>query len=81
MNNKNHHRLGFGHCGIFLLGLLLAGGVGYLLLPEYRPHLNAALPFLLVLLCPLMHLFMHHGQTKHQHGTLAKVERKELSDE
>ena len=31
-------------------------------------HVLDALPFLVVLACPLMHLFMHHGHGAHQHG-------------
>ncbi|WP_407947173.1 DUF2933 domain-containing protein [Paraburkholderia sacchari] len=32
---------------------------------EHRTHILGALPYLLLLSCPLMHLFMHHG---HGHG-------------
>jgi hypothetical protein len=28
----------------------------------------AALPWLLLAACPLMHLFMHHGSGHHDHG-------------
>lgn len=38
---------------------------GYLLWSEHRPHVLGALPYLLLLACPLMHVFMHHG---HHHG-------------
>lgn len=34
---------------------------------EHRVHILGALPYLLVLLCPLMHLFMHGGGHGH-HG-------------
>ncbi len=36
----------------------------FFLWTEHRAHLLGALPFLLLLACPLMHLFMHggHGQ-------------------
>ncbi|HZD39342.1 MAG TPA: DUF2933 domain-containing protein, partial [Terriglobales bacterium] len=39
----------------------LLGAVAIYLLSEHTAHVLAALPFLLFLLCPLMHLFMHHG--------------------
>ena len=39
---------------------------GYFLFLEHRAHVVQYLPFLLVLACPLMHLF-HHGGHKH-HG-------------
>lgn len=37
---------------------------GYFLWAEHRAHLMALgnwLPWILIALCPLMHLFMHHG--------------------
>ena len=37
----------------------------FFLLTEHRTHLFGALPFLLLLACPLMHLFMHHGHGAH----------------
>lgn len=41
----------------------------FFLLSEHRAHLLGALPFLLLLACPLMHLFMHHGHGAHgKHG-------------
>lgn len=41
---------------------------GYLVI-EHQQHLAVVLPFLLLLGCPLMHLFMHgkHGTHAHQH--------------
>ncbi len=40
----------------------------FYLLSEHRAHLLGALPFLLLLACPLMHLFMHGGHGGHGHG-------------
>lgn len=34
---------------------------GFFLVTEHRAHLYGALPFLLILACPLMHLFHGHG--------------------
>lgn len=48
--------------------LTLAVVLGFFLFTEHRAHLFGALPFLLILLCPLMHLFMHHGHGGHNHG-------------
>lgn len=50
--------------------LALAVVLGFFLLTEHRAHLFGVLPFLLVLLCPLMHLFMHHGHGGHTHGSV-----------
>ena len=46
--------------GIFMA---LAGAVGlYYLLTEHPTHLTQAIPFVILLACPLMHLFgLHHG--------------------
>jgi hypothetical protein len=46
--------------------LLAIGAVGaYFLLTQHFTHVVQALPFLLLLACPLMHLFMHHGHSGH----------------
>lgn len=41
--------------------------VGFLLFTEHRAHLLGVLPYLILLACPLMHLFMHHGHGGHNH--------------
>lgn len=43
--------------------LIFAAVAGFYLLTEHRAHLFGALPYLLILACPLMHFFMHgrHG--------------------
>jgi hypothetical protein len=33
----------------------------FFLLTEHLAHTLGALPYVLILLCPLMHVFMHHG--------------------
>lgn len=54
----------------YALGLLVLGGIAtYLLLSEHRAHFIGALPLLLLLACPLMHVFMHNGHGGHgRHG-------------
>jgi hypothetical protein len=47
---------------VVLVGFLAIGA--FYLYSEHRAHLFGALPFVLLLLCPLMHLFMHHGHGK-----------------
>ena len=49
--------------GIVLLGFLAIAA--YFLWTEHRAHVIAFLPYALLLLCPLMHLFMHHGHGGH----------------
>ena len=45
--------------GLVTLGFLGVGG--FFLITEHTAHVFGALPWLLVLACPLMHIFMHHG--------------------
>ena len=50
----------------YAIGLLVMGAVAaYFLLSEHRAHFFGALPFLLLLACPLMHVFMHRGHGGH----------------
>lgn len=49
-----------------LIGFLLIAG--FFLWTEHRAHLLGALPFLILLACPLMHLFMHGSHGGHGHG-------------
>jgi len=53
--------------GIVLIGFLL--GVTFYLLTEHTTHVFGVLPYLLILACPLMHLFMHHGHSGYQGKT------------
>ena len=40
---------------------------GFLLWEEHRAHLLGVLPYVLLLLCPVVHLFMHRGHGGHGH--------------
>ncbi|WP_410498852.1 DUF2933 domain-containing protein [Chitinibacter sp. S2-10] len=52
----------------YAMGLIVIGAAaGYFLLTEHLAHVLGALPVLLLLACPLMHIFMHHGHGGHQH--------------
>lgn len=63
------------------------GIVGFYLWTEHRAHVYGALPYLLLLSCPLMHLFMHrshdHGaeghHCDHDHSSDDTSNRKEVS--
>jgi hypothetical protein len=52
--------------GLVLIGFLAIAGA-YLWM-EHRAHLLGVLVWLPLLLCPLMHLFMHHGHGGHSGG-------------
>ena len=46
----------------YLIALLVMGGMaGYFLWTEHRVHVSQWWPYALLLLCPLMHVFMHRG--------------------
>ena len=50
----------------YLVGLcVLVAAALFLLWEEHEAHILGALPYAILLLCPLMHLFMHGG---HHHG-------------
>jgi len=53
-SNKPVSRLTIG----FLVFLLMGG---YLLWSEHQAHVLQALPWLILLACPLLHVFMHRG--------------------
>ena len=55
--------------GIALTGFSLIAA--FYVLREHYAHALGALPYMLLLACPLMHLFMHHGHHDQASG-LAK---------
>lgn len=73
MDHSDHSEHPDNHPGNFWtsragIGLLVLGTVAaYFLLTEHLAHVISALPYLLLLACPLMHLFMHGGHG-HRHG-------------
>lgn len=52
--------------GIAALGLI--GAATYFLLVEHQQHVWPYLPYLILLACPVMHLFMHGGHGHHHAG-------------
>ncbi|EIF32170.1 Protein of unknown function (DUF2933) [Burkholderia sp. Ch1-1] len=67
MEHGNHERKPGGffvsRANLVLIAFLAIGG--FYLVTEHRAHLFGWWPFLFVLACPLMHLFMHHGHGGH----------------
>lgn len=62
MSDTHEHRPppgGKGRINWILIGFLAIAA--FFLFSEHRAHALGALPFLLLLTCPLMHLFMHRG--------------------
>lgn len=54
----------FGSRGFFVLLAFLAMAL-VLLFSEHRAHFLGVLPFLFILACPLLHMFMHGGHGSH----------------
>lgn len=59
-SHENHDSGGAGTGGWVFLGFILIAG--YFLLTEHRAHVVQFLPFLLLLACPLLHVFHRHGR-------------------
>jgi hypothetical protein len=71
-NHKRHREsIGFDWYKVGRWGAL--GIIGYFLLTEHRAHVIQFLPFLLLLACPFMHMFMHHGD----HGSHKETQEKD----
>jgi hypothetical protein len=53
----------------YVFGFVMIGAVAaYFLLTQHLTHVFFTLPFLLLLACPLMHVFMHHSRGRHKDG-------------
>lgn len=49
------------------IGLITAAS--YFLFFEHGEHVFPFLPYLILLLCPFMHIFMHGSHGQHEHGS------------
>lgn len=49
-----------------LIAFIFIIAIGYYLIAEHRAHLFNILPLLLLLSCPLMHIFMHGKHDMHE---------------
>ncbi len=52
----------------------------FFLVLEHRAHVLGFLPWLILLLCPLMHVFMHGGHGHGGHGDHTRTSRKDASE-
>ena len=62
------------------IGLIAAAG--FFLLVEHGEHIFPYLPYLILLLCPVMHFFMHgsHGKGHYTHGHKEKTFKEKTED-
>lgn len=60
--------------------ILILSIIGFYLITEHTAHLLGVLPWLILLACPFIHIFMHrgHGHGGHDH---ANHTHKEVNDE
>ena len=67
VHGRKEERTSFWRSRAFLVFLGFAGIALVLLWEEHRAHILGALPYLLLLACPLMHLFGGHRHGSHRH--------------
>ncbi len=65
MSTAKPPRSASGRANLVLLTFLAIAA--FFLFTEHQAHVLGVLPWLLLAACPLMHLFMDHGQ--HDHGS------------
>ena len=63
----NTHREPF-HIPVWLGLCLFLAIAAFFLWEEHRAHILGALPYVLLLACPIIHLFMHRGHGGHGAG-------------
>ncbi len=71
-NSNEHHSSetpGFWRSGTGIGFIVIGSVAGYFLVTEHWAHVVGFLPWMLLLACPLMHLFMHGGHGGHHHRT------------
>lgn len=55
--------------------LVLVSFAGFILFREHQSHILQNLPYIILLLCPLMHIFMHGSHESHgEHANKEKSE-------
>ena len=75
--NRAPHRGGVMEWATSWIGIascVALAALAFLIVRDHAAHLLGAVPYLLLLACPLMHVFMHRGHGHHQHN---QEERKE----
>jgi hypothetical protein len=64
MQNENEpHETG--STGIRWVLIAFLGIAGFFLVTEHRAHVLGAMPYVLLLACPFLHMFLHRGHGHH----------------
>lgn len=66
-SSHEHENWFFSRTGIATVVALAV--IGFLMYTGHSAHLLGFLPYLLILSCPLMHVFMHGGHHGHHHNS------------
>lgn len=81
-HSHDHDDSGNGQSWLFsrtgIATIVAVSVLGFLVYEGHGAHLLGLLPYLLILSCPLMHIFMHggHGGHGHHHGDEEDTTRK-----
>lgn len=81
-NRDSPPRKTWSRANIVLIAFLAIAG--FYLIAEHRAHVFGYLPFLLLLACPLLHMFMHRGHGGHgggKHGDSGPTQPTNRQDE
>ena len=62
-----------------ICAILLGAALLFFLITEHTAHFFGFLPFGIFLLCPLMHVFMHHGHGGHDESSKSPKDSSEQS--
>ncbi|WP_333972210.1 DUF2933 domain-containing protein [Alteromonas mediterranea] len=78
--NKNKPKFWRTPSGLAAMGLI--GAASYFLFVEHGEHVFPYVPYLIPLLCPLMHVFMHghHGKGHEEHTRRGKTFQEHSKD-
>ncbi len=64
-SHDHHDAAPSGPRGFNMVLIIFLAIIGFFLVMEHRAHLLGILPWLILALCPLMHIFMHGGHGGH----------------
>ncbi|MGL6325675.1 DUF2933 domain-containing protein [Aeromonas rivipollensis] len=83
MNSHHEHNQsdepGFWRSRTGVAFIIIGSVAGYFLVTEHWAHFMGALPYLLLLACPLMHVFMHGGHgDNHENGDHGSDEKNKI---
>jgi hypothetical protein len=64
-DHQSENRKGWFYSRSNIVLVLFLAIAGFYLITEHKAHVFGLLPFLILLACPLLHVFMHRGHGGH----------------